>query len=76
MFDEKLAVNTIRKQIMVIKSFYRWLRISYREYQLDERYQYDISDGIKSKEKRIGVYKLQGYRILVCVPEGVSLINN
>jgi len=76
MFDEKLAVNTIRKQIMVIKSFYRWLRISYREYQLDERYQYDISDGIKSKEKRTGVYKLQGYRILVCVPEGVSLINN
>lgn len=42
------SANTIQKTILVIKSFYRFLKMNYQLYNLDPFYIYDITEGIRS----------------------------
>lgn len=42
------TANTIQKTILVIKSFYRFLKMNYQQYNLDPSYIYDITEGIRS----------------------------
>jgi len=49
MIEEYLAVTTIRKQITIIKGFYKWLRFSYKEYGFDEQYQIDIAESVRNE---------------------------
>jgi site-specific recombinase XerD len=49
MIEERLAVTTIRKQITIIKGFYKWLRFSYKEYGFDEQYQIDIAESVRNE---------------------------
>ena len=49
MLNQKLSYRTVRKRVIVLKNFYKWLRISVREFGLDEKYLYDICEGIRNE---------------------------
>jgi len=43
----ELKASTIQKQMIVIKSFYKWARINSRHLSLPEDYSFDIAEGIR-----------------------------
>jgi len=47
MWDEGLRANTIQKQIVVIRSFYLWVKLNQKIYNLEDAYQFNIAEGIK-----------------------------
>ena len=47
MWDDDLKATTVQKQIVVIKNFYKWIRIHRTYYNFDVVYEHDISEGIK-----------------------------
>jgi len=47
MWEEGLKPNTIQKQIVVIRAFYLWLKINYKNFCFEEIYNHNIAEGIK-----------------------------
>lgn len=52
LLNSNLLPRSVQKYIMVLKGFYKWMSYSWYEYELDERYQHDISIGIKNIDTR------------------------
>lgn len=47
MWEEGLKANTIQKQMVVIRAFYLWLKINYKNFGFEEIYHHNIAEGIK-----------------------------
>ena len=47
MWDDGLKANTIQKQMVVIRAFYLWLKINYKNYGYEEIYSTNIAEGVK-----------------------------
>ena len=47
MWKEGLKANTIQKQMVVIRSFYFWLKINYKNFGFEDVYSQNIAEGIK-----------------------------
>ena len=47
MWEEGLKANTIQKQMVVIRAFYLWLKIDYKNFGFEEIYNHNIAEGIK-----------------------------
>lgn len=47
MWEEGLKANTIQKQMVVIRAFYLWLKINYKNFGFEEIYNHNIAEGIK-----------------------------
>jgi site-specific recombinase XerD len=47
MWEEDLKATTIQKQMVVIKNFYKWIRIHKDIYHFEAVYEHDVSEGIK-----------------------------
>jgi len=47
MWKEGLKANTIQKQMVVIRAFYLWLKINYKNFGFEEIYNHNIAEGIK-----------------------------
>ena len=50
MWEEGLKANTIQKQMVVIRAFYLWLKINYKNFGFEEIYNHNIAEGIKVLE--------------------------
>lgn len=47
MSEEGLKANTIQKQMVVIRAFYLWLKINYKNFDFEEIYSHNVAEGIK-----------------------------
>lgn len=47
MWEEDLKATTIQKQMVVIKNFYKWIRINRYFYHFESVYEHDVSEGLK-----------------------------
>lgn len=47
MWEEGLKANTIQKQMVVIRAFYLWLKINYKNFGFEDIYNHNIAEGIK-----------------------------
>jgi len=54
--NQGLNASTIQKQMIVLKSFYKWARINCRNYGISEHYAFDIAEGIRGA-KIEAIYK-------------------
>jgi integrase/recombinase XerD len=61
--EMNLKAATIQKKMIVIKTFYKWLRINYKTFDLDDRFAYDIAEGLKGA-KIEATYKKEPLDIL------------
>ncbi|MFA5035841.1 MAG: tyrosine-type recombinase/integrase [Candidatus Izemoplasmatales bacterium] len=47
MWEEDLSATTIQKQMVIIRNFYKWIRINRKFYHFEEIYEHDVSEGLK-----------------------------
>jgi site-specific recombinase XerD len=47
MWEDDLKATTIQKQMVVIKNFYKWIRINRNYYHFEDIYEHDVSEGLK-----------------------------